>query len=109
MVEAGHAAENPVWAAIRDALERRRVELCREIRSYPTPIAGCDVQFNGLLEEREALGREIARLEEARTAEHGEDGVQAGTAFLAASRFLDADAARRIDALLKKQSGRKIS
>jgi hypothetical protein len=109
MVEAGHATGNPVWGMILDALQKRRAGLCREIRGYPTPIAGCDVQFNGLLEEREALGREIARLDEARAAEHGEEGAQAVTAFLATSRFLDADVARRIAALLKKQSIRKTA
>ena len=30
-------------------------EINKEIRNYPTPIAGCDTHFNWLLEEREKL------------------------------------------------------
>jgi hypothetical protein len=41
------------------ALERRLEELNREIRSYPTPIARCDDQLAGLLEERSKI---ISRL-----------------------------------------------
>jgi len=33
-------------------LEKRLAELCEEIRNYPTPIARCDEQLAGLLEER---------------------------------------------------------
>jgi hypothetical protein len=34
------------------ALEARLAKLAEEIRAYPTPIAGCDAQLAGLLEER---------------------------------------------------------
>ena len=34
------------------ALEARLAQLAEEIRAYPTPIAGCDAQLGGLLEER---------------------------------------------------------
>ena len=30
-------------------------EIKEEIKNYPTPIAGCDVYFNWLLEERDRL------------------------------------------------------
>ncbi len=43
--------ENCVSAAMEN-LETAQAELVREIKSYPTPIAGCDAQFNHLLEER---------------------------------------------------------
>jgi hypothetical protein len=42
------------------SLEQRLVELFREIRDYPTPIARCDEQLTALLEERARL---IALLE----------------------------------------------
>ncbi|MHA6324283.1 hypothetical protein [Roseivivax sp. CAU 1753] len=38
--------------AARSALVTARQMLNDEISSYPTPIAGCDVQFNDLLAER---------------------------------------------------------
>lgn len=44
-------------ADLRHEMEARLVEIKTEIRRYPPPIAGCDVQFQHLLEER----REIAR------------------------------------------------
>ena len=36
-------------------LQRRLAELSEEIRNYPTPIARCDVQLAGLLEERSKI------------------------------------------------------
>ena len=37
------------------ALETQLAQLAEEIRTYPTPIAGCDAQLAGLLEERALL------------------------------------------------------
>ena len=36
----------------RATLRRAGAELDAEIRDYPTPIAGCDAQYNHLLAER---------------------------------------------------------
>ena len=38
-------------------------EIKEEIKNYPVPIAGCDVYFNWLLEERDRLfsGKEEAK------------------------------------------------
>ncbi len=33
-----------------------------EIRNYPAPIPACDAQYNYLLEEREGLSSELARV-----------------------------------------------
>jgi hypothetical protein len=44
------------------ALEAHRQRLYDEIRSYPTPIAGCDQQFNYLLEEQARVIAELRRL-----------------------------------------------
>ena len=50
----------------RDSLIAARTALDEEIRHYPTPISGCDAQYNHLLAERrrlhgalEALGADI--------------------------------------------------
>jgi|TARA_B100001105_G_scaffold242917_1_gene223470 DNA-binding SARP family transcriptional activator len=37
-------------------------ELNEEIRYYPGPIAGCDAQFNWLLEERIRLANQLKEL-----------------------------------------------
>ena len=42
-------------------LERRIAELNAEIRHYPTPIARCDEQLTGLIEERSRLLDELKR------------------------------------------------
>ncbi len=36
----------------RATLHRAGAELDAEIRAYPTPVAGCDAQYNHLLAER---------------------------------------------------------
>jgi hypothetical protein len=52
--------------AAETALVGARAALDREIAEYPTPISGCDAQFNHLLAERrrlsaalQALGQEV--------------------------------------------------
>ena len=44
---------------VRHELEARLVDLKTEIRCYPPPIAGSDVQFQRLLEEREEIARKL--------------------------------------------------
>ena len=61
---AGSAPDIEAWREARERLEDRKRRIVDEIRSYPTPIAGCDAQFNHLLEERAAICRELQRLEE---------------------------------------------
>ncbi|GAB5449321.1 hypothetical protein [Gymnodinialimonas sp.] len=52
-----------------DCLTLARAELLQaerlisnDIRSYPTPISGCDAAFNGLLDDRERVHRALAAL-----------------------------------------------
>jgi uncharacterized coiled-coil DUF342 family protein len=49
---------------MNDEIRRRIDELSREIRAYPTPIARCDEQLAGLLEERAKLLEQLRALEE---------------------------------------------
>ena len=46
----------------RARLTRRLRELNEEIRSYPQPIARCDAQLGGLVEERARLQQELEQL-----------------------------------------------
>jgi chorismate mutase len=39
-------------------------ELSREIRNYPTPIARCDEQLTGLIEERAKLLQQLSEFQE---------------------------------------------
>jgi hypothetical protein len=48
----------------RDALRLARQNILAEIGSYPRPVAGCDAQFNYLLDLRRRLDHALAALEE---------------------------------------------
>ena len=43
-------------------LQSEKQRLYDEIRNYPTPIAGCDQQFNYLLEQQAQVVAELARV-----------------------------------------------
>jgi hypothetical protein len=47
-----------------DELENEKRRINEEIRNYPTPIAGCDAQFNFLLEEQQRIVKELDRLKD---------------------------------------------
>ena len=46
-----------------DELQRRFAELNDEIRHYPTPIARCDEQLSGLIEERSRVLNSINEIQ----------------------------------------------
>lgn len=50
-------------SAARNALRGAIDRLSREISGYPTPISGCDAQFNHLLSERRRAVKAMAALE----------------------------------------------
>ncbi len=64
---------------IRERLKSLRASMAARIRDYPTPIAGCDQQFNYLLELRDRIGQELKRLEESDLTEEQQTEL---TAFL---------------------------
>ena len=43
-------------------LEAEKRRLYEEIRNYPTPIAGCDQQFNYLLEQQARVAAALNRV-----------------------------------------------
>ena len=52
----------PVCGALRRYLERQVELLNEEVRNYPTPIAHCDDQLTGLLEQRARALAQLRRL-----------------------------------------------
>jgi hypothetical protein len=52
----------PVCSALRKYLERQVELLNEEVRNYPTPIARCDDQLTGLLEQRASAAAQLQRL-----------------------------------------------
>jgi hypothetical protein len=83
------------WEALRGLLEEMKGAVAAEIQVYPRPIAGCDAQFNHLLERRRSLWEELSRLEATRG-----DRLTGVEEFLRSSTCLDQEAKRAIlDAL----------
>jgi len=62
--EAGReqAERETEFGAARIRLEAEKKRIQEEIRSYPAPIAGCDEQFNYLLQRWSKVRRELAQL-----------------------------------------------
>jgi hypothetical protein len=48
------------WDALAIRLEARKRELAEAVRSYPTPIARCDVQLPQAIERRDHAARDWA-------------------------------------------------
>ena len=48
------------WNALAARLEARKRELAEAVRSYPTPIARCDVQLPEAIERRDLAARDCA-------------------------------------------------
>lgn len=85
----------------RAALEVARKLTSAEIHAYPSPIAGCDQQFNYLLEQRTAIAAELerlAKLDEGRAA--GEQAKELD-AVLGSSLYLDEETRRALRASLR--------
>jgi chromosome segregation ATPase len=79
------------WEALRRQLEDMKSAVAAEIQSYPRPIAGCDAQFNHLLERRRQLWDELSRLDAVRR-----DRSKGVEDFLQSSTCLDSEARRAI-------------
>jgi hypothetical protein len=75
-----------VRAEARSALEGLRRRTSEEIHGYPSPIAGCDAQFNHLLERRTGIVGELQRLTQLG---EGRASARELDAFLASSLYLD--------------------
>jgi hypothetical protein len=52
-----------ILATARGQLSGARQAVLAEIRDYPAPIAGCDAQFNHLLDLRRRFERALAELD----------------------------------------------
>ncbi|MCY4081148.1 MAG: hypothetical protein OXF54_12965 [Caldilineaceae bacterium] len=74
----GQAEREAGFGTARARLEAERERIREEISSYPTPIAGCDEQFNYLLERRAQVRRELARLVEEERLRRGSQQGESG-------------------------------
>ena len=76
-----------VWDRLREHLQSLKHAIQDEIRNYPTPIAGCDQQFNYLLERRRELIGETNRINEAISS----GDIQLASSIIRASDHIDED------------------
>ncbi len=88
---------------IRTLLDDERRRLHEEIRGYPTPIPRCDQQFNYLIDRRDLLASELARLDAAGSAAQADDRGAWLEAFIDSSACLDAGARSRLKAALHQE------
>ncbi|MBI4081737.1 MAG: hypothetical protein HY423_03925 [Candidatus Lambdaproteobacteria bacterium] len=97
----GAPAPDPAWHRVREHLEAARRRLHDAVASYPAPIAGCDTQFNTLLEEQYRVADERRRLDQIDAAcATAAERRAALESFIATSPSFDEDARRAIRALL---------
>jgi len=94
------ARSDDIRERIRAALDAERRRLHEEIRAYPTPIPRCDQQFNYLIERRDLLACELARLDAADSAARADERAAWLEAFIDSSACLDAGAKSRLKAAL---------
>ena len=81
------------WRALKALLERERERVQAEIHAYPTPIPRCDAQFNHLIEKRERIFQELARLDAAAASSaSAKDGAERLKEFIDSSACLGDDA-----------------
>jgi hypothetical protein len=96
-IAARSAAVRSAWARIRVDLENQRDRINHEIGLYPTPIAGCDQQFNYLLEQRARISAECRQLKEAENQSlSGEDPLKVLDDFIRSSHTIEKGAGRAI-------------
>ena len=90
-------AVRSAWTRIRVDLENQRDRINHEIGLYPAPIAGCDQQFNYLLEQRAGISAEYRRLNEAESQSlRAEDPFKVLDDFIRSSRIIEQDAGSAI-------------
>lgn len=94
----------PVWADIKVLLENEKKRIYDEIRNYPLPIAGCDQQYNHLLEERTRISQELNRMHE--ISEEGlvhPHAIRLIDEFVRASSFIGDEKKQQILSRLKER------
>ena len=92
-----------IWGRLRVHLESKKDRIYQEIKSYPTPIAGCDDQFNHLLEQQTDVRDEWARLKKAESESvTAEDAVKIIDEFLRSSNHIHPDEEESIRMYMKQ-------
>ncbi len=96
------SAVESIWAKIRVHLEGEKDRIFEAIKNYPPQITNCDEQFDYLLEERETITRELARMRElsAASLSHAERSKSIDE-FMSTSRFVNDELKQEIRSALR--------
>ena len=93
------------WHEIHDNLQTCKVLINDEIGRYPAPIAGCDQQFNYLLEKRRLILDELKQLSITEPASlKTNDPAAAIVDFLQASQCIAMETKMHIKALVRENN-----
>ena len=95
----GPRSADRLIAQIKERLRDEEALRYEEISNYPPPIPACDVHFNTLLEERDAIRRKISQVDALLQAE---DVSQAIHDFVNPSKHLGVEAEERLKRLLRQ-------
>jgi len=93
------------WSAICHHLESEKSRVQEEIRNYPAPIPACDAQFNFLLEERDNLSAEVARVLALMDENLESDDARLSIrGYIGDSRYIVGSTKREIEAIIDNDS-----
>ena len=84
--------ENVIWEEMRDCLLAAKNANYQALKNYPQPIAGCDVQFQHIYDERDRIAKELAQLNDLNKAPNSI------VSFLESSAYIDSATVQRLTA-----------
>ena len=64
MLDSQTESRQAIWDEIRAELAQQKAQVYEQIGNYPTPITGCDQQFNYLLDKQSRILKALARVSE---------------------------------------------
>ena len=96
-----------IWQTLRTHLEQEKERILDAMIHYPTPIAGCDQQFNYLLEEQTRIRQALEQWNRASQAGlSAEAAIRQIDEFIRSYRNLDAETAQTLRSYLQEARAR---
>jgi hypothetical protein len=93
-----------VLTEIKNHLQGRSDRIYEEIRTYPSPIPACDVQFNHLLEERAKLSKELNLVDTlVARCQDGSANIRAVEEFISSSNYFGDEMVKKLKAVINQK------
>ncbi len=74
--------------AVRGVLQAEQSRVFEELRNYPQPSTACDLHYQDLFEQRDAIAQELTRLDVV----GDQDRADAIEGFIGASKYISGEA-----------------